>query len=398
MKELYAWMDTIQARMPQLSKPQAVVLALWSFGIILAKNCSLSAVTLILSCLLGQSPNTVRQRLREWYRDREHKSGCKRGTKRREIVAETCFAPLLKWVLSVYTGEYLALGVDAMALGDRLVVLAVSVLYKGCAIPVAWTIVVANKKGKWRKEWLRMLRLIRRAVPCGMKVFVMTDRGLYAKWLFHRITRLGWHAMLRVKSNRYFRPDGHIYRHVKEFVPTKGDIWCGRGTAFKTNTLECTLLAWWSESADEPWFILTDIVPQDVHASWYGLRSWIEHGFKFMKREGFQWQRTRMIDPDRASRLWLALAVATLRLVSMATEVGEVEAFEFLQTVENQNSTSNRQVSLFRFGWIYMLVLLVLGETLPQGILIAEPLPRAPFPLSPLQLSAHEEVPHENIA
>jgi hypothetical protein len=387
MKELYAWMDTIQERMPQLSKPQATVLALWSFGMLLVKNCSLSAVTVVLSALLGQSPNTMRQRLKEWYRDREHKSGYKRGTKRREVVTQTCFAPLLQWVLSIYKGEYLALGLDAMALGDRLVVPAVSVLYRGCAIPVAWTIVAANRKGKWKKEWLKMLRLIGKAVPHSMKVFVLTDRGLYAPWLFQRITRLGWHPMLRVQSNRYFRPQGRIYRQLKEFVPQKGDIWSGRGTAFKTNTLECTLLAWWSESGDEPWFILTDIEPRNAQVSWYALRSWIEHGFKFMKREGFQWQRTRMTDPGRAGRLWLALSVATLRLVSMATEVGEVENFDFLQAVDQQSSHSHRQVSLFRFGWINLLVQLIHGETLPQGILIPEPLPETPIPRPPLQLS-----------
>lgn len=390
MKELYAWMDTIQDHMPQLSKPQAEVLALWSFGMFLVKNCSLSAVILIVSALLGQSPNTVRQRLREWYQDKEHKSGYKRGYKRREVVVESCFVPLLAWVLSIYHGEYLALGLDAMSLGDRLVVLAVCVLYRGCAIPVAWTIVVANRKGKWRKEWLRMLRVIRKAVPCQMRVFVLTDRGLYAPWLFKRITRLGWHPMLRIQSNRFFRPHGHIYRRVKEFVPQKGDVWSGEGTAFKTNTLECTLLVWWSESADDPWCILTDIVPQDAHASWYGLRSWIEHGFKFMKREGFQWHRTRMSDPERASRLWLALSVATLRLVSAATEVGEIESFEFLQAVDRQRSNSHRQVSLFRFGWIYLLVLLILRKELPQGILIPEPLPDDPG-LHPLSKQSIEE-------
>jgi hypothetical protein len=42
--------------------------------------------------------------------------------------------------------------------------------------------------------------------------------------------------------------------------------------------------------------------------------------FKITKRAGWQWHRTRMRDPDRAARLWLAVAVATLWLLS----VGEV--------------------------------------------------------------------------
>jgi hypothetical protein len=43
--------------------------------------------------------------------------------------------------------------------------LAVCVVYRGIGIPVAWTIVPAGQKKAWRREWLRMLRLLRPAVP-----------------------------------------------------------------------------------------------------------------------------------------------------------------------------------------------------------------------------------------
>ena len=58
-------------------------------------------------------------------------------------------------------------------------------------------------------------------------------------------------------------------------------------------------------------------------ACWYGLRAWIEAGFKLTKRGGWQWQRTKMEDPRRASRLWLAIAVATLWVLAVG---GEAEA------------------------------------------------------------------------
>jgi hypothetical protein len=96
-------------------------------------------------------------------------------------------------VLSWWTGTQVALALDATTLGDRFVVLAISVLYRGCAIPVAWVVLEAGKKKAWRREWLRMLRQLRAAVPRGWTVIVLADRGLYARWLFRRIVRLGWH-------------------------------------------------------------------------------------------------------------------------------------------------------------------------------------------------------------
>jgi hypothetical protein len=88
---LYEWTAEVSTHFPHLSKPQAVVLALWSFRIVLAHCCTLSAVANILSPLLQKSFNTVRQRLREWYKDAPDKA----GRRRRGLEVSTCFAPLL---------------------------------------------------------------------------------------------------------------------------------------------------------------------------------------------------------------------------------------------------------------------------------------------------------------
>ncbi|CCI14156.1 hypothetical protein MICAE_2400002 [Microcystis aeruginosa PCC 9806] len=34
--------------------------------------------------------------------------------------------------------------------------------------------------------------------------------------------------------------------------------------------------------------------------------------YRDLKSEGWQWQNSRLLDPQRAERLWLAMAVATL--------------------------------------------------------------------------------------
>ena len=50
---------------------------------------------------------------------------------------------------------------------------------------------------------------------------------------------------------------------------------------------------------------------------WYGLRMWIEHGYGQFKSAGWQWQKTRITEPDRAGRMWLAFASATLWVVAV---------------------------------------------------------------------------------
>jgi len=48
--------------------------------------------------------------------------------------------------------------------------------------------------------------------------------------------------------------------------------------------LNCTLLARWDEGYTDPWPLLTDLAPRAGEACWYGLRAWIEQGFKIIKR------------------------------------------------------------------------------------------------------------------
>src|SRR5499426_4901282 len=90
------WTLTIQAHMPPLSAPQATVLALWSLGMVLARSCALTAVTVFLAVWLRRKEQTVRQQLREFCYEAE----AKRGTQRQALAVEPCFVPLLRWVLS----------------------------------------------------------------------------------------------------------------------------------------------------------------------------------------------------------------------------------------------------------------------------------------------------------
>lgn len=379
------WQSTIMTHLPHVSKSQAMGFALWSLGMVLARSCALTAVSAFLAEGLQQQEHTVRQRLREWCDEAK----ATRGTKRQEIRVETCFAPLLGWVLSWWQGTQLAIALDATSLGDTFVVLAISVLYRGCAIPVAWVVLEAGKKHAWRREWLRMLRRLKPSVPKGWTVLVLADRGLYARWVFRRIVRVGWHPFLRINNGGTFRPEGSPrYRRLVSFVPEVGTSWSGRGTAFqgRGRQLDGTLLARWEAGSKDPWLILTDLPAESSEASWYGLRAWIAQGFKITKRAGWQWQRTRMSDPGRAARLWLAVSVATLWLVSVGGAAEDRVAEGTLLDVtalcppkpRSRRATCLRLVSVFRRGWITLIVALIRHEPLPHGRFVPEPWPRAP--------------------
>jgi hypothetical protein len=378
---LYPWIDRLTSHFPHLSRAQATVLALWSFGMVLARSCALTAVALALAPLLGQKASTLRQRLREWYKD----AADKRGRSRTQLDPTCCFAGLLAWVTADWPCRRLALALDATTLADRLTVLAVSVVYRGCAVPVAWTVLRGNTPEAWNPHWQRMLGLLRPHVPADWVVVALSDRGLESRALFEAIVALHWHPLMRVKAVGHFRPEGwRRFVPMARFAGGVGRRWRGRGAAYKRPTarLACTLLACWEEGHEQAWLLLTDLPPSAARPAWYAFRSWIEQGFKVIKSAGWQWQQTRIDDPARAERHWLAIAVATLWLVQVGGAAESDVAAETLPAVPAGGGAGRapRLHRIFRRGLAVILAALVRGQALPQGRFLPEDWPDAVQP------------------
>jgi hypothetical protein len=381
------WTTVIQTHLPHLTKPQATVLALWSLGMVLARSCALTAVSAFLAPWLGRKDNTVRQQLREFC----YEATATRGTARCALRVATCFLPLLAWSVRGWQGTPLALALDATTLGTRCTVLVLIVVYRGCAIPVVWVVLAATAKHAWRREWLCMLRQVHRAVPRSWTVIVLAARGWYARWLLRRIGKVGWHPFVRINTGGTFRSTGQVRGvPLQTLVPEPGTTWQGTGIACKGRHRQwhCTLRACWEPGYTDPWVILTDLPPEASTACWYGLRAWIAQGLKITKRAGWPWQRPHMTPPERAARLWLAVAVATLWLLSVGGEADEtIPASTVLdgtalvpQPARIRRATRLRLVSVFRRGWPLILVALLDQTPLPMGRCVPEPWPAVPIP------------------
>src|SRR5438477_804511 len=116
---LHAWAQELTKTFPDLSKPQLKGLAEWSFGMVLARCCSLDSVASYMADWLGQPELSVRSRLREWYLPAECKSVSSRGDKRKDLPVHTCFAPLFDCLRRDWPEPRLALALDASTLADR---------------------------------------------------------------------------------------------------------------------------------------------------------------------------------------------------------------------------------------------------------------------------------------
>ena len=142
------WTAMMRTHLPALSTPQATVLAWWSLGMVLARSSALTAVAAFLAMWWRRQEQTVRQPWRAW----GDEAAAKRGDPRQAVDPQAGFVPLWPWIVGQWQGTPLALALDATTLGTRFTVLAISVVSRGCAMPVAWTMLPANQPHAWRRD------------------------------------------------------------------------------------------------------------------------------------------------------------------------------------------------------------------------------------------------------
>jgi hypothetical protein len=381
----------VAGMLPSLSKAEAMVLGLLSFGILILDGCGITRLSNGLAKIEQVPAGRLRQRLREFYDEAE----AKRGKKRREVKVETCFADLLRAVLRGWEGKKeLALAMDASQLGERFTVLSISVMYRGCGIPIAWKIIEAMEEGAWRPYWEGLLATLEGVVPPDWKVIMMADRGLYAAWLYRAIQKLGWHPMLRVKEDLSFRATGEEnFSPMGMQVKRRGRGWSGKGEwSEHGERMQGTVLLRWEKGYEEKLVVVTDLDEKEGNAAWYQMRFWIEDEYKDHKSGGWGWEQTKMTDPKRAERQWLARAVA----MHIAVLVGGQEEAEEDKQKRNKAKKlkgkrrvgrppkpvcrpRGREQSVLMAGQQAIEAAVIRGEEVPIGHVVTEEWPKQTY-------------------
>jgi hypothetical protein len=364
-RELDYWTTEVSTAFEGLSGSQSRVLALYSYGMAMLCQAGLTTVSYFLAQLLEVKWEAMRRRLREW----TYEAAAKRGQKRRSVSVEGHFAPLLRWILSYWRDKTrLILVLDVTYLRQRHTILMVSVVYGGCALPVAWHVMVGESRGAWHPLWVHLLGLLAPAVPRGCQVWVLCDEGLYSKRLFKVMCQHGWHPVMRIRSQGLYRRQHARQWRALSTVARRGmRPRAFRAECFKGDPVMGTLWVQWAAAYDTPCLLVTDLAPKHLKRHVYGLRHWIECGFKDLKRGGLHWEQTKTPCPLRMQRLLLVMALALVWLVAQG-----------VATHTPQTDLASAPLSLMRRGWVTMLVAAVRQRATPFAFWPPYSLPPCP--------------------
>lgn len=333
---LYQWTNEIANRLPSLNSWQASNVALFSQGVIQAESSRQQAIARKVA--EGERVDSAERRMRRFLANQA-------------LNLEALFSEWTRWVVSAMEADTLYLLVDETKLQDRLGAMVVGLAHEGRCIPLAWQCYRANSAADYPAEGQvamieRLLRVVAQGIPAGKRVIVLADRGIgTSPRLCQGVSDLGWHYLFRVTGQSKICTETGEYTIAAMVQP--GEVWAADGRIFKKRgQLPAQARAIWTEGYDEPWALVTNA--SDLSGFEYARRNWQEQSFRDLKSAGWQWEASRVRDPDRMARLMLVLAIAygwTLALGSYAVHWGRARALH-----RRPDRSVRRQWSLFKEG------------------------------------------------
>src|SRR5918996_3133315 len=240
-KALYQWSKEVAQHLPHLSQPQARTLAAFSLGLALSRRCTLSWVAEALSGL--GKPDTVERRLQRFLSNGQGDW-------------QKCSQALVPWVWgSLKTPSLVELLVAETSLQERLKVMAVSLAYRGRAIPLAWW---CYHQEAWPLRQVQLitplLSWVAQGIPPDTPALVEADRGLGPRpKLLQEIQALGGDYLVRVQGQGHFRVAQGQEVSFASLVSRKGQSWQGPVQAFKkAGWLRCWAVGQWRGGGRQP--------------------------------------------------------------------------------------------------------------------------------------------------
>jgi hypothetical protein len=211
----------------------------------------------------------------------------------------------------------------------RFHVLMAAIVVDGRALPLCWESYADKVQGKSQNALEEaMLLQVQSALPPGVRIVVMADRGFGRASLIEVCQRLKLDYLIRIKAKVHVKTSRWSGR--LDLFPVKRGMCRGfKNATYRSDGVVTTnLVVRWKRSLpkakDQPWYLATSLplgnkATNVAISEWYKLRFDIEELFRDAKNEHLGWSlaKTRVTRADRLDRLILIAALAYVLLVAV---------------------------------------------------------------------------------
>lgn len=339
---LYQWEKEIATELPCLNSWQAANVALFSLGVIEAGKCQQQEVAYKVA-----TGERVESCMRRWRRFQANKG----------LAMSTFFGQWSRWLLRALGRRQVHLLVDETKLQDRIGALVVGVAWEGRCIPLAWRCYKADDKEAYPEEGqvaviATLLSQIQAGLDDAYEVTVMADRGIGNSGdLCQAVMKLGWNFLFRVTANCKVVIGEEKHRITELVQPGQARSVAGQLFTSNAGGFFGYAHAIWDKAHDKPWALVTN--SPTLPGRDYAQRNWEEQGFRDLKSGGWQWQTSRIRQPEHMSRLLILLALAYAWCLALGSEAVRRRPSRPLVRSSDSGSRPRRHWSLFKEGLAY---------------------------------------------
>lgn len=221
----------------------------------------------------------------------------------------------------------------------------------GRATPLAWmTVRKSTLKGKRNDDEYKLIERLHEAIPVGVNLILMADRGFGDQKLYSLLELLGWDSIIRFRDGIAVEYGGES-RRARDWLPPSG-----RATRLldarvtQDHAPVNAVVVVHAARMKEPWCLATSLSRKTASfiVKLYGRRFTIEETFRDQKdlRFGLGLKATHIKSAARRDRLLLLTAIAQAMLTLLGAACEEVGLDRALKS----NTVKRRTHSLFRQG------------------------------------------------
>jgi hypothetical protein len=241
------------------------------------------------------------------------------------IQVHELYGPLIQQALAEWGENVLYLALDTSMLWGKYCIVRVSVVYRGRAVPLVWTVLEHPSSAVAFETYKNLLeKAAQLLLPFRCQVIFLADRGFADTDLMAHSTKLGWEWHIRLKGNFLIFRRGRRCCKAKQFTPARGQANYFHNvyiTAEQYGPVHLAIAR--HPHSKEFWYVVSSQPTSMTTFEEYGLRFDIEENFLDDKSNGFQLESSLIRSAEALSRLCFLLAMTTLYLVSQGTVVVE---------------------------------------------------------------------------
>jgi hypothetical protein len=236
-----------------------------------------------------------------------------RLVRNQRIRVKSLYIPLVMGAIKHWKSQRLYLALDTTMLWNRFCIIHLSIVCGGRAVPFLWKVLEHKSSTVAFKEYKLMLRLGQRLLSSYSDVMLLADRGFSNHELINWLQNSSWHYCLRLPCDVILHGARRHPIELKYLYPPKSQaVFYHHVGLWLDGELHCNIVLANVRGVKEPWAVITDEEP-NLQTLWqYGLRFRVEELFLDSKSGAFEFEESKIRNPQSLERLYLVVALALL--------------------------------------------------------------------------------------